>query len=94
MAERLLIDTDVLIDFSRRRDDAAAFMRGLRARPAVCSVTIAELYAGVREGRERRDLERSPHFRSSLTSMPKRQSEPGYGSASIDPATAPAWPTR
>ncbi len=57
MAERLLIDTDVLIDYSRRLVDAAAFMRGLQARPVVCAVTISELYAGVREGRERKDLD-------------------------------------
>ena len=57
MGERLLIDTDVLIDYSRRLANAAAFMRGLQTRPVVSAVTISELYAGVREGRERSDLD-------------------------------------
>src|SRR5438067_7497531 len=57
MAQRYLIDTDVLIDYSRRQPQAVAYMRGLTARPAVSVVTIAELYAGIRDGGERQELE-------------------------------------
>ena len=55
MAQALLIDSDLLIDYSRRQADAVAFMRELKVRPVISAVTVAELYAGVREGRERDD---------------------------------------
>jgi predicted nucleic acid-binding protein len=57
MADRYLIDSDVLIDYSRRYPAAVEFLRGLNARPVISAVTLAELYAGVSEGRERQDLD-------------------------------------
>jgi predicted nucleic acid-binding protein len=58
MSGRLLLDTNILIDDSRRRPEAVVFMRGLRARPVISAVTVAELYSGVREGNERVALDR------------------------------------
>jgi len=58
MSDRLLIDADVLIDFFRRRPGASNFVRGLTARPFIGVITVAELFAGVREGEERVALER------------------------------------
>jgi predicted nucleic acid-binding protein len=55
--KQLLIDTDVLIDFGRMYPDAVQFIMGLESRPLVSAMTIAELYAGVREGRERTELD-------------------------------------
>jgi predicted nucleic acid-binding protein len=56
MVPRLLLDTDVLVDYLRGREEAAAY---LEARPEfllISAITVAELYAGVREGEERRIL--------------------------------------
>ncbi|HSU68089.1 MAG TPA: type II toxin-antitoxin system VapC family toxin [Tepidisphaeraceae bacterium] len=65
MAVRALLDSDVLIDFLRGRPDAVAFLSNLQARPLVSVVTVAELFAGVREGSERASLE--TFLRSSVT---------------------------
>ncbi len=56
-APPLLLDTDVLIDYLRGQPDAVAYMRGLAAPLLVAAVTVAELYAGVRDGAERTALD-------------------------------------
>jgi len=51
----LLIDTDVLIDFLRKQVDAKEFItEALVNRPSVyyASVTVTELFAGIRSGEE------------------------------------------
>lgn len=53
MADRLLIDTDVLIDYLRGRAEAVSYLESLNAPLLISAVTVAELYAGVREGAER-----------------------------------------
>lgn len=55
---RYLLDTNVLVDFFRYRPEAVNFVDSLRQRPVVSVVTITELFAGVREGTERTDVER------------------------------------
>jgi predicted nucleic acid-binding protein len=57
MPDRLLLDTNILIDFLRSRSEATQYVRSLIDRPYLSSVTVAELYAGVREGKERVQLE-------------------------------------
>jgi predicted nucleic acid-binding protein len=57
MVERLLIDTDVLIDYLRGQAEAVSYLDGLTAELFLSAVTVAELYAGVREGEERVVLE-------------------------------------
>jgi predicted nucleic acid-binding protein len=58
MPQRLLLDPDVLIDYSRKMEQAVAYLRGLSSRPVVSAVTVAEMYAGVRDGEERDNLDR------------------------------------
>ena len=58
MTAPFLLDTDVLIDYLRGRPDAVAFVSGAGWRLQISSVTVAELYVGVREGDERTYLER------------------------------------
>jgi predicted nucleic acid-binding protein len=58
MAARLLIDTDVLIDYLRGYPDAVSYVEAQQERLLISVVTVAELYAGVREGEERSRLER------------------------------------
>lgn len=54
----LLIDTDILIDYLRNVHPAVGFLKKAM-QEAVCwisAITVAELYAGVREGNERKVL--------------------------------------
>ncbi|MDY6805975.1 MAG: type II toxin-antitoxin system VapC family toxin [Cyanobacteriota bacterium] len=57
MNERLLIDTDVLIDYLRENALAVDFLENLTQLLLISSMTVAELYAGVREGKERTALD-------------------------------------
>ena len=57
MPDRAMLDTDVVIDYLRRQPDAVRFVKGLADRPFISVVTVGELYAGVRDGRERSELE-------------------------------------
>jgi predicted nucleic acid-binding protein len=52
-----LLDTCVLIDYLRDDEAAVQLIRRLARRPSVSVVTIAELYAGVRNDREREGIE-------------------------------------
>jgi len=56
MARPLLIDTDVVIDYLRGVPAAADFLESRDEVLLLSAVSVAELYAGVREGPERRDL--------------------------------------
>lgn len=49
---RLLLDTDVLVEYLRGRDEAVAYLEGLEADLFVSTVTVAELFAGAREAEE------------------------------------------
>jgi predicted nucleic acid-binding protein len=57
MATPLLIDTDVLIDYLRDYPAAVNYIETQQARLLISVLTVAELYAGVREGEERARLE-------------------------------------
>jgi hypothetical protein len=57
VAGLLLLDTDVLVDYLQGRMEAAVYLEA-RTEPLLISViTVAELFAGVREGEESRLLE-------------------------------------
>lgn len=53
----VLIDTDVLIDYLREREEAVSFLNSIVDEIAISAITVAELYAGVREGAERKKLD-------------------------------------
>lgn len=55
--EGLLIDTDILIDYLRDRPEAVAYIDSLTEPLYLSAITTAELYAGVREGSERTQLD-------------------------------------
>jgi predicted nucleic acid-binding protein len=57
MATPLLIDTDVLIEYLRDYPAAVSYVEVQQERFLLSVVTVAELYAGVREGEERARLE-------------------------------------
>ena len=48
MAEPLLVDTDVLIDFLRGDTQAVSFVNANSSRIILPSIVVAELYAGVK----------------------------------------------
>ena len=54
---RFLIDTCILIDYMRDNSAAVKYLESLDKPPLVSSLTIAELYAGVREGNEKNVLD-------------------------------------
>jgi len=57
MTKRLLLDTDVLIDFLRGQPQAVQLMEDTDCEFHVSAVSVAELYVGVRDGREREVLD-------------------------------------
>lgn len=57
MAESLLLDTDVLIDFLRGYSKAVNFVNANSSRIILSSIVVAELYAGVKGELELKVLE-------------------------------------
>ena len=57
MSKNYLVDTDVLIDFLKGNLNAAAFLEKNHDDVYISAITIAELYAGVRENEERKILD-------------------------------------
>ncbi|MGA1121313.1 MAG: type II toxin-antitoxin system VapC family toxin [bacterium] len=57
MTKRLLLDTDVLIDFLRGQPQAVQLLEDTDCEFHVSAVSVAELYGGVRDGREREVLD-------------------------------------
>ena len=57
MTPALLLDTDVLIDYLRGLPAAVAFLDDRTEPLLISTIIVAELFAGVREGRERAALD-------------------------------------
>ena len=57
MTKRLLLDTDVLIDFLRGQPQVVQLLEDTDCEFHVSAVSVAELYVGVRDGREREVLD-------------------------------------
>ena len=56
MAKRFLVDTDVIIEYLRGREQAVEYLESLEGMLYVSVVTVAELYSGVRDN-EQEELE-------------------------------------
>lgn len=54
----MLVDTDILIDYLRNHPEAVLFLESHVDDISISAVSVAELYQGVREGRERTKLSR------------------------------------
>ena len=52
MSKPILVDTDVLIDFLRGREQAVSIVNVESDRIILSSIAVAELYAGVRGGKD------------------------------------------
>lgn len=57
MNDRLTFDSDALIDHLRGYEQAGAYFAGLSGPIIVSTITVAELYVGVRDGPEREALD-------------------------------------
>ena len=67
MAERLLLDTDVLVEYLRGRPEAIEYLEGLESDLFVSVVSVAELFSGVKGDQEERSLEQ---FLLAFTALP------------------------
>lgn len=56
MAGRLLIDTDVLIEYLRGRSEAVEYLEGLTSDLYLSVISVAELFAGVKGDEEEKSL--------------------------------------
>jgi hypothetical protein len=54
----MLLDSCIVIDVLRGREAALAFVSGLAEAPSLSTITATELIAGVRNARERRQIDR------------------------------------
>jgi hypothetical protein len=54
----MVLDTCIVIDVLRGREAALAFVTGLADTPSLSVITATELIAGIRNARERRQIER------------------------------------
>ena len=52
MSRPTLLDTDILIDYLHGRDEAVSFVKANADRIILSSIAVAELYAGVRGGKD------------------------------------------
>lgn len=57
MPKKLLLDTDVLVDYLREYAPAVEYLEARTEELLTSAVVVAELYAGVRQGKERAALE-------------------------------------
>lgn len=57
MAERCLIDTDVIVEYLRGGPEAVRFLEGLEGEWQVSAITVAELFSGVKGAEEDQALE-------------------------------------
>jgi len=57
MVKGLLLDTDVLVDYLRGLQKATHYLDERTEPLFISTITVAELYAGVREGKEQRALD-------------------------------------
>jgi predicted nucleic acid-binding protein len=67
MAERLLLDTDVLMEYLRGREEATEYLEGLTFDLYVSVISVAELFAGIRGNEEKESLKQ---FLLAFTVLP------------------------
>jgi predicted nucleic acid-binding protein len=67
MPGRLLVDTDVVVEYLRGRTEASEWLESQEADLLVSVITVAELFAGVKGEHESQSLDR---FLSALAVLP------------------------
>ncbi len=93
MVERLLLDTDVLIEYLRGRAKAIEYLEGLTSDLSISVISVAELFTGVKGDEEERALKQFLLVFSILPVTEKvarlgglyrRQYRPSYGTGLAD----------
>ena len=56
MADRYLLDTDIIIEYLRGAKKAIEFVEGLSGELILSAITVAELWAGIKDYEEERSL--------------------------------------
>lgn len=76
MAGRLLLDTDVLVEYLRGRGAAVEYVEGFASDLHLSVISVAELFAGIRGDDEESSLER---FHRAFTFLPvtEKTARPG-----------------
>ena len=57
MSNEILIDTDILVDFLRGNREAVFFLKAHLKEIVLSSISVAELYAGVKDNEEQEELD-------------------------------------
>lgn len=91
MAARLLLDTDVLVDYLRGVPEAVTYLESRKEVFLISAVKVGELYAGVCEGRERKALDAFMGPLRSLCWMRLWPSEVACFGGITARAMAPTW---
>ena len=93
MADRLLLDSDVLIEYLRGRREAVEYLEGITSDLYISAISVAELFAGVRDNEEEESLKQ---FLLAFTVLPvtekvarlggiyRRDFGPGHGTGLAD----------
>ena len=92
MAERLLLDSDVLIEYLRGQREAVEYLEGTTSDLYVSVISVAELFAGVRGNEEEVSLKQSLLAFTGPSPKKWRAWEASTGGTS-DLVIAPDWPT-
>lgn len=58
MNNKLIVDTDIVIDFLKGEENAVSLFRSNSARINFSAITVAEVYAGIRNKKEESQIER------------------------------------
>jgi len=57
MINKFLVDTDVLVDYLRGYNKAVEYVKKYSKKITLSAISVAELYAGVRDNEERKELD-------------------------------------
>jgi len=97
MAKRFLIDSDVIIEYLRGSEQAIRYLESLEGGLCVSAITVAELFAGVRDDDEDAAPERFlwafdvipiDQALARLGGLCRRSYQPGYGTGLADALVA------
>ena len=93
MAEPLLIDTDVLIEYLRGRSETVEYLEGLTSDLYLLVASVAELFAGIKGNEEENSLEQLlqafvilpvTEKAARLGGLYRREYRPSYGTGLAD----------
>jgi len=96
MAKRFLVDTDVIIEYLRGRDQAVQYLESLQGTLYVSVITVAELYSGVRDNEQETleqflsafDVVAVDHALARVAGLCRKSCQPAHGTGLADAIVA------